>query len=183
MSYLDHFLKESGGAGGETSNNIYNNVLPVSWFLTLNTKKGKIKLFNDMFPNFLFSIFLFPIFSFLKHQATSSINNPQRSPFMHQQMLTKSPSSVSQQQQYSNQHIYHNQPTIGRSNCSLENDDAADIENDLHMYSFNSSRSNLSDSSMDQVKPQKIHQFLVRSFSTPTKCNHCTSLMVRSLLN
>lgn len=98
---------------------------------------------------------------------------------MHQQMLTKSPSSVSQQQQYSNQHIYHNQPTIGRSNCSLENDDAADIENDLHMYSFNSSRSNLSDSSMDQVKPQKVHQFLVRSFSTPTKCNHCTSLMVR----
>lgn len=102
---------------------------------------------------------------------------------MHQQMLTKSPSSVSQQQQYSNQHIYHNQPTIGRSNCSLENDDAADIENDLHMYSFNSSRSNLSDSSMDQVKPQKVHQFLVRSFSTPTKCNHCTSLMVRFIVN
>ncbi|XP_011291826.2 serine/threonine-protein kinase Genghis Khan isoform X6 [Musca domestica] len=25
---------------------------------------------------------------------------------------------------------------------------------------------------------QKIHQFLVRTFSSPTKCNHCTSLMV-----
>lgn len=24
----------------------------------------------------------------------------------------------------------------------------------------------------------KIHQFLVRTFSSPTKCNHCTSLMV-----
>ncbi|KPJ20763.1 Serine/threonine-protein kinase Genghis Khan [Papilio xuthus] len=25
---------------------------------------------------------------------------------------------------------------------------------------------------------QKIHQFLVRTFSSPTKCNHCTSLMI-----
>ncbi|CAG4980517.1 unnamed protein product [Colias eurytheme] len=25
---------------------------------------------------------------------------------------------------------------------------------------------------------QKLHQFLVRTFSSPTKCNHCTSLMV-----
>lgn len=24
----------------------------------------------------------------------------------------------------------------------------------------------------------KSHQFLVRTFSSPTKCNHCTSLMV-----
>lgn len=28
-----------------------------------------------------------------------------------------------------------------------------------------------------QPKP-KSHQFLVRTFSAPTKCNHCTSLMV-----
>lgn len=149
----------------------------------MNLTKGKKNFLTIYFPILVFVlVFLFFFLNLLKHQATSSMNNPQRSPFMHQQMLTKSPSSVSQQQQYSNQHIYHNQPTIGRSNCSLENDDAADIENDLHMYSFNSSRSNLSDSSMDQVKPQKVHQFLVRSFSTPTKCNHCTSLMVRSLL-
>ncbi|XP_039761570.1 serine/threonine-protein kinase Genghis Khan isoform X7 [Pararge aegeria] len=25
---------------------------------------------------------------------------------------------------------------------------------------------------------QKVHQFLVRTFSSPTKCNHCTSLMI-----
>ncbi|CAG9572655.1 unnamed protein product [Danaus chrysippus] len=25
---------------------------------------------------------------------------------------------------------------------------------------------------------QKVHQFLMRSFSSPTKCNHCTSLMI-----
>lgn len=28
------------------------------------------------------------------------------------------------------------------------------------------------------VPLQKVHQFLVRTFSSPTKCNHCTSLMV-----
>ncbi|CAH2098662.1 unnamed protein product [Euphydryas editha] len=28
---------------------------------------------------------------------------------------------------------------------------------------------------------QKVHQFLVRTFSSPTKCNHCTSLMVSCL--
>lgn len=28
---------------------------------------------------------------------------------------------------------------------------------------------------------QKVHQFLVRTFSSPTKCNHCTSLMVPNL--
>lgn len=28
------------------------------------------------------------------------------------------------------------------------------------------------------VPIQKVHQFLVRTFSSPTKCNHCTSLMV-----
>lgn len=53
-----------------------------------------------------------------------------------------------------------------------------------------SSKSNLSCKSTDphlhqqqqQQTPnshkQKIHQFLVRTFSSPTKCNHCTSLMV-----
>lgn len=28
------------------------------------------------------------------------------------------------------------------------------------------------------VAKQKLHQFLVRTFSSPTKCNHCTSLMI-----
>lgn len=28
------------------------------------------------------------------------------------------------------------------------------------------------------MQKQKVHQFLVRTFSSPTKCNHCTSLMV-----
>ncbi|KAL9917053.1 serine/threonine-protein kinase Genghis Khan isoform X1 [Glossina fuscipes] len=52
-----------------------------------------------------------------------------------------------------------------------------------------SSKSNLSCKSIDpqqtqqqhhtpSLHKQKIHQFLVRTFSSPTKCNHCTSLMV-----
>lgn len=28
------------------------------------------------------------------------------------------------------------------------------------------------------IQKPKVHQFLVRTFSSPTKCNHCTSLMV-----
>ncbi|XP_075987608.1 serine/threonine-protein kinase gek isoform X4 [Anticarsia gemmatalis] len=36
------------------------------------------------------------------------------------------------------------------------------------------------DPSLGPVVPgkQKVHQFLVRTFSSPTKCNHCTSLMI-----
>lgn len=65
-----------------------------------------------------------------------------------------------------------------------------DIE-DNRPPSLNSSKSNLTENSMDhhsihsaamrgKVTPsmQKVHQFLVRTFSSPTKCNHCTSLMV-----
>lgn len=29
-----------------------------------------------------------------------------------------------------------------------------------------------------RAQKPKVHQFLVRTFSSPTKCNHCTSLMV-----
>ncbi|XP_043803168.1 serine/threonine-protein kinase Genghis Khan isoform X2 [Apis laboriosa] len=74
----------------------------------------------------------------------------------------------------------------------------ADIE-DNRAPSISSSKSNLSELSIDPTSPlshellnksstshgqtnlqpkPKSHQFLVRTFSTPTKCNHCTSLMV-----
>ncbi|KAG6804497.1 serine/threonine-protein kinase Genghis Khan isoform X1 [Apis mellifera caucasica] len=73
-----------------------------------------------------------------------------------------------------------------------------DIE-DNRAPSISSSKSNLSELSIDPTSPlshellnksstshgqtnlqpkPKSHQFLVRTFSTPTKCNHCTSLMV-----
>ncbi|XP_012250949.2 serine/threonine-protein kinase Genghis Khan isoform X1 [Athalia rosae] len=73
-----------------------------------------------------------------------------------------------------------------------------DIE-DNRAPSLTSSKSNLSEQSIDPTSPlshellnkssvshgqlslqpkPKSHQFLVRTFSAPTKCNHCTSLMV-----
>ncbi|XP_018311672.1 serine/threonine-protein kinase MRCK alpha isoform X1 [Mycetomoellerius zeteki] len=73
-----------------------------------------------------------------------------------------------------------------------------DIE-DNRAPSITSSKSNLSELSIDPTSPlshellnksssthgqinlqpkPKSHQFLVRTFSAPTKCNHCTSLMV-----
>lgn len=91
---------------------------------------------------------------------------------------------------------------------SLESDEA-DVE-DNRGASLASSRSNMSEQSVDAVSPlvaggnprisaplqntslgtgagltgmgqnlkPKCHQFLIRSFSSPLKCNHCTSLMV-----
>ncbi|XP_053967271.1 serine/threonine-protein kinase Genghis Khan isoform X2 [Anastrepha ludens] len=49
-------------------------------------------------------------------------------------------------------------------------------------HSKSSSKSSLSVKPIDlhsaNVPTTKVHQFLVRTFSSPTKCNHCTSLMV-----
>ncbi|BES88698.1 serine threonine-protein kinase [Nesidiocoris tenuis] len=65
---------------------------------------------------------------------------------------------------------------------SVESDDA-DIE-DNRAPSIASSKSNLSEISIGAAmghslppKP-KSHQFLIRTFNSPTKCSHCTSLMV-----
>ncbi|XP_014247988.1 serine/threonine-protein kinase Genghis Khan isoform X2 [Cimex lectularius] len=64
---------------------------------------------------------------------------------------------------------------------SVESDDA-DIE-DNRAPSITSSKSNLSEISIGAMghtlppKP-KSHQFLIRTFNSPTKCSHCTSLMV-----
>lgn len=62
---------------------------------------------------------------------------------------------------------------------SIESEEG-DIE-DNRALSINSSKSNLSEMSIHtQASPMKLklHQFLVRTFSSPTKCSHCTSLMV-----
>ncbi|CAH1967830.1 unnamed protein product [Acanthoscelides obtectus] len=62
---------------------------------------------------------------------------------------------------------------------SIESEEG-DIE-DNRALSMTSSKSNLSELSMhDTQSPMKhkAHQFLVRTFSSPTKCSHCTSLMV-----
>lgn len=98
-----------------------------------------------------------------QHPATSPNSTIPR------MMMHSSPSSTLQQQP-----IYHNQPTVSspRSNYSFEERDGIDRN-----YSFSSSKSNLSDASFDHQRA-RMHQFVVRSFTTPTKCMHCTSLMV-----
>lgn len=69
-------------------------------------------------------------------------------------------------------------------NYSLESDEGDVEDNRIHS---SSSKSNLSEVSIDQSasssvlqlgKKARIHQFLVRTFSSPTKCNYCTSLMI-----
>ncbi|KOB75850.1 Uncharacterized protein OBRU01_06735 [Operophtera brumata] len=49
-----------------------------------------------------------------------------------------------------------------------------------HRYRNTQHCCNAKDPSLGPAVPgkQKVHQFLVRTFSSPTKCNHCTSLMV-----
>ncbi|XP_019870807.1 serine/threonine-protein kinase Genghis Khan isoform X2 [Aethina tumida] len=62
---------------------------------------------------------------------------------------------------------------------SIESEEG-DIE-DNRALSMTSSKSNLSELSLHEPQVQmkhKAHQFLVRTFSSPTKCSHCTSLMV-----
>lgn len=86
--------------------------------------------------------------------------------------LPTSPSSLSQP-------IYSNQqpPPLAhisspRSNYSFEDRDGVERN-----FSFSSSRSNASDSSFDHTR-HRSHQFVIKSFTVPTKCMHCTSLMV-----
>lgn len=67
-----------------------------------------------------------------------------------------------------------------RHTGSVESEDG-DIE-DNRVPSIASSRSNLSELNIDQMnnmlRHSKHHQFITRTFTSPTKCAHCTSLMV-----
>ncbi|KAK9881578.1 hypothetical protein WA026_016452 [Henosepilachna vigintioctopunctata] len=70
-------------------------------------------------------------------------------------------------------------PSLLYQGGSIESEEG-DIE-DNRALSMTSSKSNLSEISVhDNQSPMKhkAHQFLVRTFSSPTKCSHCTSLMV-----
>ncbi|KAG2468037.1 MRCKA kinase, partial [Polypterus senegalus] len=60
-------------------------------------------------------------------------------------------------------------------NFNLSNTPSRDEESKSQIYSRSRSPSTASD--MEAIEP-KAHQFIVKSFSTPTKCNQCTSLMV-----
>lgn len=117
-------------------------------------------------------------------------------------MTTQQAQSISSiPQQYSSQQqlqVHSSQANpIANKSYSLESDEGDVEDNRLHS---SSSKSNLSEASLDHshsihssivqqqdqqsntLQKQRIHQFLVRTFSSPTKCNHCTSLMIGKLL-
>lgn len=91
-------------------------------------------------------------------------------------------------QQYASQQQLQQQLSstfASTKNYSIESDEGDVEDNRIHS---SSSKSNLSEASLDQSasihsqqqigKKSRIHQFLVRTFSSPTKCNYCTSLMI-----
>ncbi|XP_025830500.1 serine/threonine-protein kinase Genghis Khan isoform X3 [Agrilus planipennis] len=94
------------------------------------------------------------------------------------QFLKETNSSQSQIQGHAVPHSYENAALLYQGG-SLESEEG-DIE-DNRALSIASSKSNLSELNMHEShSPTKLktHQFLVRTFSSPTKCSHCTSLMV-----
>uniref|UniRef100_A0A8B9MH25 CDC42 binding protein kinase alpha n=1 Tax=Accipiter nisus TaxID=211598 RepID=A0A8B9MH25_9AVES len=60
-------------------------------------------------------------------------------------------------------------------NFTLSNTPSRDEDSKSHLHSR--SRSPSTASEIEPIEP-KAHQFVVKSFNTPTKCNQCTSLMV-----
>ncbi|CAH1642154.1 unnamed protein product [Spodoptera littoralis] len=96
---------------------------------------------------------------------------------------------MSPQYRYRNQHccnaklMYGSQQSAALSG-SVELQDELEGPRASSPASSKSSPSEISTVSMDpSLGPtvpgkQKVHQFLVRTFSSPTKCNHCTSLMM-----
>uniref|UniRef100_A0A670HTM9 Serine/threonine-protein kinase MRCK alpha n=1 Tax=Podarcis muralis TaxID=64176 RepID=A0A670HTM9_PODMU len=60
-------------------------------------------------------------------------------------------------------------------NFTLSNTPSRDEDIKCHLHSRSRSPSTASD--IEPIEP-KAHQFVVKSFNTPTKCNQCTSLMV-----
>ncbi|KAI5638247.1 CNH domain-containing protein [Phthorimaea operculella] len=73
--------------------------------------------------------------------------------------------------------MYGSQQSAALSGSAESQDE---MEGRVSPASSKSSPSESTDPSLGPAVPgkQKVHQFLVRTFSSPTKCNHCTSLMI-----
>ncbi|KAL1517229.1 hypothetical protein ABEB36_001021 [Hypothenemus hampei] len=99
------------------------------------------------------------------------------------EQFLKETNSTSSQNVYDNVHPSQAQSTQSYLHQGSMEAEDGDIE-DNRAPSIVSSKSNLSEMSLHheglQHSPMKhkAHQFLVRTFSSPTKCSHCTSLMV-----
>ncbi|XP_063543530.1 serine/threonine-protein kinase Genghis Khan [Cydia strobilella] len=79
----------------------------------------------------------------------------------------------------STQLMYGSQQSAALSG-SVESQDEMEARAATPASSKSSPSEMSTDASLGPVVPgkQKLHQFLVRTFSSPTKCNHCTSLMI-----
>ncbi|XP_062716809.1 serine/threonine-protein kinase Genghis Khan isoform X3 [Aedes albopictus] len=170
MSYLDHFLKESRDGSGSTTHT--NSTLAVNMPSQQNsqhvtsTSSSSNNLTNT--PMNQHNQSLSSLHQQLQHQQV------QQQQQQHLQQQSHTYGNQQQQQQQQQGHPMHH------SNYSMESEEG-DVE-DNRGHSLSSSKSNLSDHSLSMhsvmMPKQKVHQFLVRTFSSPTKCNHCTSLMV-----
>uniref|UniRef100_A0A336K2J9 non-specific serine/threonine protein kinase n=1 Tax=Culicoides sonorensis TaxID=179676 RepID=A0A336K2J9_CULSO len=172
MSYLDHFLKETGGSNTSTH--------------TASTLAANMPSHNPTSTSSSSNNILMSSPQSQHNQSVSSLQRQQQIEQLQQQQHQQQPPLPPG----GPQHIYSNQQLLlHHSNYSMESEEG-DIE-DNRPPSLNSSKSNLTENSMDhhsihsagirgKITPslQKVHQFLVRTFSSPTKCNHCTSLMV-----
>ncbi|XP_050079973.1 serine/threonine-protein kinase MRCK alpha isoform X1 [Anopheles maculipalpis] len=224
MSYLDHFLKESGGVGsgggggggggGSSSTTHTNSTLAINMPTAAGSSSSTVpphrkssigsqhvNTSTSSSSNNLTSTNA-PHLNQTHNQSLSSLHQQQSH---HQQVQQQ---QQSQTQQLQSQHTYSNQQQLlqqqqqeqaqqqqtamHHSNYSMESEDG-DVEDNNRGHSLSSSKSNLSDHSLSmhsvmmshqqdlhphRQQKAKVHQFLVRTFSSPTKCNHCTSLMV-----
>ncbi|XP_050079974.1 serine/threonine-protein kinase Genghis Khan isoform X2 [Anopheles maculipalpis] len=192
MSYLDHFLKESGGVGsgggggggggGSSSTTHTNSTLAINMPTAAGSSSSTVP------PHRKSSIGS----QHVNTSTSSSSNNLTSTNAPHlNQTHNQSLSSLHQQQSH-HQQVQQQQQTMHHSNYSMESEDG-DVEDNNRGHSLSSSKSNLSDHSLSmhsvmmshqqdlhphRQQKAKVHQFLVRTFSSPTKCNHCTSLMV-----
>ncbi|XP_055318607.1 serine/threonine-protein kinase Genghis Khan isoform X3 [Sitodiplosis mosellana] len=174
MSYLDHFLKESGSTTNTThttSSTIAINMLPSSNSISqpfqgnLQNQSSTSSSSNNIHSQ--------------HYQSQTQVYANQQTPQAQQKMA-----QPQTPQQHANTNPFTQpQMMLHRSGYSMESEEG-DIE-DNPVHSLSSSKSNLSENSLDQhsvhstmIQKPKMHQFLVRTFSSPTKCNHCTSLMV-----
>lgn len=195
MSYLDHFLKESAGGGSSSSNTTHTPLAVV------RKPRKLIQTFNVDNVAFISSFQQHTSPNSTSQRSSQQNNNVVSTSSSSNNLMpnqqTQSVSSIPQQYSSQNQLQMTPQPQASAyantKNYSVESDEG-DVE-DNRIHSLSSSKSNLSEASLDHshsihssimsqqqqmamMSKPKIHQFLVRTFSSPTKCNHCTSLMV-----
>ncbi|KAL5287961.1 gek family protein [Megaselia abdita] len=202
MSYLDHFLKEQAVDHGVMSGNEVDNMNNgVSNQSVSNQHSSSNSVVSQQFSSPLSRNAPHHQLQQTKSSISSSSSN--NIFYQNQSSIMSSLSSTPQQQlptkktssHYSSTSsaTVHQQSLLHQLGYNLDDDGDLDMELENRAHSVTSSKSNMSDNSNDihsihssvmvgggghLLIKQKTHQFLVRTFSSPTKCNHCTSLMV-----